>query len=155
MRRVAAYVEQAERRRRRQGVERGHQAAAQQQRRRVPAADDLRARVVAVRYGDELGGDELFPVRVVGDERVQPRGDDRQRIRVRGELAEGAGDLGGGLRGARVMPHHVADEQANGVGGDDGAGDVAAGLVADGVAAVRRRRAGRPGEGTAHVSAEE
>ena len=81
MRRVAAHVEEAERRRRRQDVERRHPAVAQQQGRRVPAADDLRV-VIAVRDRDELRGDELLAVRVLGDKRVQPRRDDLQRVRA-------------------------------------------------------------------------
>lgn len=144
VRRGAAHVEQAERRRRRQRVKRRDAAVPQQQRRRVPAADDLRVGLAAVRYRDELSGDELLAVRVVGHERVQPGRDDLQRVRLRGEPAEGPGDLGGGPRGARVMPHHVADEQADSVRGGDGAGDVTAGRVAAGVAAVRRHRAGGP-----------
>jgi hypothetical protein len=152
--RVAAEVEQAERRRRRQRVEERRLAAAQQQGRRVAAADDQGLPVVAVRHGDELGGDELLPVRVAGDERVQPRRDDLQRVRVDGDLTEGAGNFGRGPGGARVMSHHVADEQADAVRNDDGAGDIAAGDVfAMGVATVRRHWAGSPREGTAHVSA--
>ena len=152
--RVAAEVEQAERGRRRQRVEERHLAAAQQQGRRVAAADDLGLPAVTVRHGDELGGDELFPVRVAGDELVQPRRDDLQRVLVDGDLTEGAGNFGRGPGGARVMSHHVADEQADAARNDDGAGDIAAGDVFGlGIVTVRRHRAGSPREGTAHVSA--
>jgi hypothetical protein len=80
---------------------------------------------------------------VVGDKRVQPRRDDLQRVRFRGELAEGAGDLGRGVRRARAVTHDVADEHADSVRGDDGAGDISAGRVTVGRATVRRR-AGSP-----------
>jgi hypothetical protein len=140
-------VEQSERQRRRVRVEQRGPACAQPQRSRMAAADDLRVRAVVNWDAYKQSGHELLAAVAVGDERVQPGRDHLQRVRARGQRAEGAGHLRGGLRGTRAVAHYVADQQHDSAPRLDGAGD-----VATRVARRCRGRARDPRERTQHVS---